>query len=217
MQQSCYIPHYMYAPSALQTPGFTDKNQSEVHASLSRYGYDIHAGYAVSNHIALLGSWYWRHERQYDNQYYSTGLFQPSPLKIDSIRYLRNQLTFGLSYFTPLNLSDKKHFFFIMSAGYGAGHFGMYERARIKQHADDTSEQVYSFQYHAGIKDIFFSHLLCLIQNILKLFYLCGGAKLIFMTLIPPILLIRSTFQKTNFMDLRSPRLLYKSILIWIG
>lgn len=156
LQQSCYVPHYMYAPAALQTPGFTGKNQSEVNASLSQYGYDLRGGYAVSNHLAVLGSWYWRHERQYDNQYYPTALLPPSPLRIDSIRYKRDQLTFGISYFTPLNLIDKKHFFFTMTGGYGAGHFGMNEIARIKHRNYDTTEQVYSYQYHAGIKDIFF-------------------------------------------------------------
>lgn len=169
LQQSCYVPHYMYSPSAVQVPGLTGKNQLDLGGSVSLHGYDAYTGYALSNHFAIMGSSYWRHERQYDRRYYSTSIFNPSPLRIDSIRYNRKLLSFGLSYFTPLD--NKRHFFFTITGGYGAGHLGMVETKRYKQPDADTTYQVDQYEYHSAINNIYLQP---------SIMFTLQGAKIVF-------------------------------------
>lgn len=141
---SCTTPHYMYVPTAANNPGFTKKNESSLNLALSANGTDLQAGYAISDHVALLGSWYWRKERQYDKYYHD----RPFGVKEkDSIRYYRNLLSLGMAVSMPMD--EHGHFFFLISGGYGTGRFRMAERDFKRQSASDSTAPAHFTSYHS--------------------------------------------------------------------
>lgn len=152
---SCVTQHFMYAPTAVNAPAFTQKNESYVDLAGSYRGVDAQAGYAVSDHVAVLGSWYWRRERHYDGGYRYRGYSRGSHL--DSILYNRHITSLGVTYYGPLN--KRNHIFFNISAGYGLGRFIMDENSKIRiQSAGSDSieiEQNY-YTYDAHISRFFF-------------------------------------------------------------
>lgn len=135
---SCSVPHYMYAPTAFNVPGFTEKHESALDATFSTHGTDLMAGYAITDQLAILGSWFFRHEDQYHD---STGRLP------DSLRYLRELFGGGLSYTLPL--SDNRHFFLSFSGGFGAGRFRMAERNM--RHPDSLNPAGFTL-YHTSLK-----------------------------------------------------------------
>lgn len=152
---SCVTQHFMYAPTAVNTPAFTQKNESYAEVAGSYHGLDARAGYAVSDHIAFLGSWYWRRETHYDGGYHYRGYTTGSHL--DSILYKRHLVSFGLAYYQPLD--KKSHLFFNASAGYGMGRFIMNENSKIgAQFAGSDSIEVTQdyYKYDAHVNRFFF-------------------------------------------------------------
>lgn len=150
---SCVTPHYMYAPTAENVPSFTKRNESSTGISFSNRGIDAQAGYAVSNHVALLGSWYGRWERQYDEKEHATALFS-STRTLDSVRYQRKLWSLGLTYYTPID--KNRHFFVMMTGGYGRGYFSMNEHSITKYPDADTLLSRNFYQYKAGTGRLYF-------------------------------------------------------------
>lgn len=96
---------------------------------LSGHGLDLQGGYALTDHFAATGSWYGRWEKYFDEEFHTWG-FGRGKKHLDSVRYKRNLLSFGLAYFTKID--KKKRYFFNVAAGYGAGRFLTIERAKTK-------------------------------------------------------------------------------------
>lgn len=150
---SCSTPHYMYAPTAVNVPTFTQGGESTAGISFSTRGVDVQAGYAISNHVAITGSWYWRHERQYDDSGHTTSLF-PSGKKMDSVRYLRRLWSLGLTYFAAID--QKQHFYVMLTGGYGEGRFSMNEHSTTKDRNTGTALASNFYHYDAQMKRVYF-------------------------------------------------------------
>lgn len=139
---SCAVPHYMYAPTAINVPSFTEKGESSTSVAFSNHGYDIQGGYSISNRLAVLGSWYWRHEKQYTAGYQATNIGWPSNNVLDSIRYNRKFLTAGVMFFTPIN--PRKTIFFNLSTEYGLGQFNMFENKRTETYNYNSPDTIFT-------------------------------------------------------------------------
>lgn len=129
---SCNAPRTIYSPSPANSPLFSGKGQS----CLSFYrsgggighsdkggmnnGYDIIAGYSISERWAVIGSYFTRKERDvYGHGHYN--FFDSS-----DIRYRRRSVELGGGYFAPANA--RKTVFLAVYAGGGPGKFSFVDR-----------------------------------------------------------------------------------------
>lgn len=186
---SCTTPHYMYAPTAVNVPAFTDKGQSDAGIALSTRGVDGQVAYAITNHLAISGSSYWRDERQYDREGYATVLFS-SHKHWDSIRYKRTLWSAGLTYYTAMD--QHKRLFLILTGGYGSGRLRMKERSTVKQGDTDSVLSRGSNRYYAKMNRIY-------LQPAIMGHY--HSAKIIFSLRVSGIIYhgIRSSYPDTDF------------------
>lgn len=123
---SCKTPHYVYSPSAANTPVLTKKGDGKLGASYSTNatgqekkegvtidnrsrGYDIQGAVAFTNNFAVQAAHFYRWEKT-----------EGGPDSI-LIKYRRNLTEIGLGYYLPL--SDKGNTFFQVFAGAGLGRF----------------------------------------------------------------------------------------------
>lgn len=111
---SCKSPRFVHSPVAVNNPFFTKANDSKLGASISSgshsgdvgnvtnkvRGADIMGAYAITNHIALAGSYHYRNERNYYLPYRS------SPFDTSLVNYKRRIWEAGAGYFTFLNKSN---------------------------------------------------------------------------------------------------------------
>jgi hypothetical protein len=140
----------MYAPTAAGVPSFTGKHTSQISGSLSARGFDLQAGYALTGHFGVWGSWYRRSERDYARGYRPEGLSgYRTP---DSVRYGRGLASLGAVYYTPVD--QWRRFFFSVSAGYGTGYFRMISHIHRKSSVDSTG--IYEdYAYRARMRRIY--------------------------------------------------------------
>jgi hypothetical protein len=150
---SCYTPRFAYSPTAHNVPVLAEKNDSKLAVSYSTNGdmrstdnsydrnrsngIDVQAAYAVTNHIAVQGSYFSRSEKTHDNT---------SDFGFDSsvVRYKRNLFEIGAGFFTPID--SKKRVFFQAFGGIGFGRFNFTDYGR------NSSYQLY-YRFHDA--DIF--------------------------------------------------------------
>ena len=124
---ACNTPRYVYSPPAQNVPLLTEKNDSKLgilyssnaggdeeifnYSKAKSNGLDVHAAYAVSNHLALQFNYFHRKELNGDALGNTPSL----------IKYNRNLTEGGIGYYTAVN--NKKNLFFQAFAGAGAGKF----------------------------------------------------------------------------------------------
>ncbi len=118
---SCTQPRYVYNPPVRNLHYFQEKGQSKLAAHWAsgssrndggssdtyNHGFDLQGAYAVSDHWALMASYYNRKERDNINT-----IFTSSNSVYSEISYKRNGSEFAASYFTPLS-KDRSSFFHI--------------------------------------------------------------------------------------------------------
>jgi hypothetical protein len=149
----CNAPHYLYAPTAENIPAFTGKNQSDIDIAISGRGADAQVAYAVSDHIAISGSWYFRNENNY---YHDTSFSFEYPedkeVSYDTLYYQRHLTDIGLSYFSAINKSN--YLYWLVSVGGGIGNFEMKENSFNDQLYDSA---IYSYHdyYNAKVVRLF--------------------------------------------------------------
>lgn len=126
LMASCTQPRYVYNPPVRNLHYFKQKGQVKLAADWATgpsrndgggsdsydHGFDLQAAYAVSDHWALMASYYNRKESDNISIFSSSSINQYS--KID---YKRNGYEFAASYFRPL--STTKESFFHLDGGIG--------------------------------------------------------------------------------------------------
>jgi hypothetical protein len=154
----------MYTPTAAQVPGLTEKNQSRLETAFSAHGIDVMGAYALTDRLAIEGSWYFRRERQYrDSAYRDSDGHRDKP---DSIRYLRTLPSIGLAYTVPLE--NGHHFFLSTSAGYGRGRMRMSERDMRNMDATGLPPAHFS-HYYASLQRIYVQPAFLIRYDVLQL------------------------------------------------
>lgn len=148
---SCVVPHNMYVPPALNAPVLTQKGESSVNAAISHRGFDLQGGYALSDHFAVIGSWYQRWQTRYDTVYHHTD-WGGGVMEVDSFRYKRNLFSLGAVYFTTINKGRTR--FFMFSAGYGVGNFRFLSHSHPTPNRDTTNNYP-PFHYNATMSRVF--------------------------------------------------------------
>jgi len=140
----------MYTPTAAHVPGLTRKHQSRFESNYAGTGFDLMGAYAITDRLAIEGSWYFRHELQYvDSAYHPISRYWQVP---DSVRYLRLLSSIGLAYTFPFDRD--RHFFLSTSAGYGKGRLRMSERDMSSRNANGMPPAHFS-QYYASMQRVY--------------------------------------------------------------
>lgn len=127
---SCDTPRYAYSPSAHNVPLLAKQGDSKISANYSTNadmqesdnnytrnrsnGYDLQGAVAVTDHIAVQGSYFSRREKSYGNSYNADTA---------TVRYKRSLFEFGAGYFTPID--KKQRVFFQVFGGVGFGKLGI--------------------------------------------------------------------------------------------
>lgn len=110
---SCKSPRFVHSPVAVNNPFFTKRNDSKLGAYISGgshsgdasqdsnkvRGADVMGAYAITDHIAVTGSYHYRNERNYYLSY------RFSPFDTSKVNYKRRMWELGIGYFTALNKS----------------------------------------------------------------------------------------------------------------
>jgi hypothetical protein len=153
---SCRSYRYIYSAPPVNNPLFREKGESKLSVLYSggdrdyndnsssnkatrNEGVDIQGAYAITNHLAVTGSYYSRGERDlYDNSTLHTDLYNYS-----DVDYKRQLTDFGIGYY---GTSDKKKMnTWNLYAGIGFGKFS------INDHGLDDTSGAYSRFYDANI------------------------------------------------------------------
>ncbi len=122
---SCSTYRYIYSASPPNTPYFTKNGESKLTGYYSgssenrltgeyAHGCDLQGAYALSNHLAIGATYFYRKER--DTYSRSGNLYDSSV-----IHYKRNLFDVDAGYFIPLNANKKSTF--NIYAGIGGGKF----------------------------------------------------------------------------------------------
>lgn len=174
---SCSEVRYAYSPVAPNTPGFKEKNESRLAATVSIGTYstlestvnqnpelnlNLQSAYAITNHFAVLASYSGTITERDQVQYTDN-----SSTYTDMVNYKRNQFELGAGIFYPL--TNNKSIIFECFAGYGFGKLKITDR--YTQNGNTTS----SGFYNAGINKFFIQPSLSLHPG--KNFFLSLGLK----------------------------------------
>lgn len=129
---SCSAPKYVYSPTSINAPFFTEKNQSKVGISYVSHGsesftrdsfvrrgnaagYDIQAGYAIAKNWLIHGSYAHRIEDlSSDNRL---------PGRYAAIDYDRFYADGGIGYYTSMGTDSIVYFQALAGYGYGKSEF----------------------------------------------------------------------------------------------
>lgn len=130
MLASCETPRYAYSPTAHNVPVFTKQGDTKLSGSYSSNfdlvdddgnnyhrnranGFDVQAAVAVTNHFAILGSYYNRRESSYSNGNY--------PYSFDSVSIgaKREMYEVGAGYYKPIGSKQRGIFAIYAGAGFG--------------------------------------------------------------------------------------------------
>lgn len=126
---SCYSPRYVYSPASSNVPLLAKKGDSKLAGYYavnpgekatvtsvgklnSGYGIDVQGAYAVTNHLAIQGSYSKRWEKNYAD-------FNVNSSDSSIINYNRNISEFGLGFYTYID--ERRNSFFQLFAGVGFG------------------------------------------------------------------------------------------------
>ena len=131
---SCTTDRYIYSASPANNPYLIKKGNAEVTGYYSadansdppkQYarGIDLHGGYAVGNHWAIITGYFNRRERDINTESASNNSF---------INYKRNLIDIGTGYFTSIN--KKKELYVNLYSGYAAGKFSFEEDNNRRYH-----------------------------------------------------------------------------------
>lgn len=126
LYSSCTEPRYVYNPPVRNLHYFEEAGQSKLAAHWAtgpsrndggtsnayNRGFDLQAAYAISDHWALIASYYNRKEQDNINTFYSS-----SSAIYSQIDYKRSGSEFGASFFTPM--SRNRENFFHVDGGVG--------------------------------------------------------------------------------------------------
>lgn len=153
MLTACKSYRYVYAPSPAVNPFFTAKgdNQFALYYSGSgdnaepgkrekNEGLDIQGAYAISDRVALTGSYYYRTEQDF---YPSSLTTQTVNFSTSTVNYKRKLFDIGAGYFIPLD--KKKEFVFNLYGGIGFGDFAIADKGT------DTNDDPYTRNYKANM------------------------------------------------------------------
>ena len=147
---SCYSPRYVYSPATQNIPLLKQKNDVEAAvfyagsynllASRENYnrGLDLHAAYAVSDHVGLMLNESIRWERN--------GNSETHPRDSSSLFYKRHFTEAGIGYFTDLGKSSKSQF-----QVFGGMAFG---KSNISDHGIFSGTQMQKF-HNSTVTKIF--------------------------------------------------------------
>lgn len=147
---SCSEIRYAYSPVAPNTPGFKEKNESRLAATVSAGYYttlesggdqntdiniNLQSAYAITNHIAVLASYSGTIKEREQFQYAVN-----SSAYSDIVNYKRNQFELGAGIFYPL--TKKNTVVVECFAGYGFGKLNI--RDRYIENGNTTSSGFYT-------------------------------------------------------------------------
>lgn len=128
----CVTPRYIYSSSKLNNPYFKEKGESKAGAYYSSSdngstgehsaGLDIQSAYAISNHWAVMGSYFYRNEKDFfdNSDDYDTSV----------IRYKRNLFEGGVGYFIAIN--HRKTITANLYTGAAIGNFSFKEKGYLR-------------------------------------------------------------------------------------
>ena len=157
---SCTEPRYVYNQPVRNLHYFDKAGQSKLVAQWAtgpssgqgayNRGFDLQAAYAVSDHWAVMASYYNRKEHDRRNTIYIN-----SPNTYSEIDYKRNGGEFGASFFTPL--SRNRESFFHLDGGIGFANNSFTEKGSfdslglVRNHSD----KMFRFFFQPGFYMIF--------------------------------------------------------------
>ena len=151
---SCGTPRYAHSPTAHNVPILTKQGDSKIAANYSNngvesstdgnddyeknisHGFDLQGAVAVTNHIALQASYFYRREKKNSN-------FGDFGFDSSRIRYKRNMFEFGAGYFTQLD--TKQRVILQIFAGAGLG------ETSITESGSDFNQLPYSRFYNTDL------------------------------------------------------------------
>jgi hypothetical protein len=156
---SCTQPRYVYNPPVRNLHYFQEAGQSKLAAHWAtgpsrndggssnayNHGFDLQGAYAISDHWAIMASYYNRKES--DN----ISTFSTSAVNLYSnISYKRNGTEFGASYFTPL--SKGKESFFHVDGGIGFANNSLVDRGSFDSLGltRNYSDKMFRFFFQPG-------------------------------------------------------------------
>jgi hypothetical protein len=157
---SCTQPRYVYNPPVRNLHYFQEGGQAKLAAHWAtgpsrddggtsdnyNHGFDFQAAYAISDHWALMASYYNRKES--DNIKVS---ISPTASVISEIDYKRNGSEFAVSYYTPLMLS--KESFFHIDGGIGFANNSLVDRGSFDSLGltQNYSDKMFRIFFQPGI------------------------------------------------------------------
>lgn len=147
---ACSSPRYIYSASPPNNAYFKEKGDSKIAAYYSgggsdqgyNRGFDVQGAYAVTNHVAVTGSLFFRKER--DN--YSPDKY--NFFDLSGLKYKRHLIDFGGGYFTTINPAKTVGFTFF--GGLGFGKFSLVDTGTI-----NTTDHYERF-YNTNVRKMYF-------------------------------------------------------------
>ncbi len=152
---SCDTPRYAYSPTAHNVPLLTKKGDSKVAAAYSTngvtsetnntdnqytkntsQGFDVQGAVALSDNIAIQGSYFYRGEKT--NSTWNNSFFNSS-----AIRYKRSMFEFGAGFYTALDSRQR-----VFLQAFAGGGFG---KTTIKDNGVDQAQLPYSRYYNTDL------------------------------------------------------------------
>ena len=164
---ACNAPKYVYSPNIVNTPLFTEKNQSKVGLSYVSHGresfsqnnfirrgraagYDVQAAYAITNKWLLHGS--------YANRKENLSSDKNLTARYASIDYDRNYFDAGIGYFTDVTNDSTIYFQALAGYGFGKSEFTDFDNdpsAPINRfHSNNVSKYFLQGSFQFKIKNI---------------------------------------------------------------
>ncbi|MEO6405917.1 MAG: hypothetical protein ABIY51_04755 [Ferruginibacter sp.] len=151
---SCNSPRYIYAASPPNNPNFSEKGQSKLaayyssvlgHSSTEKLaaGLDLHGAFAISDHWAVISSYYQRTEKDV-----FTEVDFNDPFKNSVVKYKRNSVELGAGYYTAVNAG--KSIFINLYAGAATG------KLAIDDNGTDQNNMNYTRYYSNHASKFFF-------------------------------------------------------------
>jgi hypothetical protein len=130
---SCYSPRYVYSPVAHNVPVLLQKGDSKLGVQYSHslggktklksadkdshdWGLDVQGAYAITNHLAVQGSYAYRSEQNFAD-------FNVNTFDTSTINYQRQLTEFGLGYYMFSRRSHQSMFQVFAGAGLGTSEF----------------------------------------------------------------------------------------------
>jgi hypothetical protein len=160
---SCTQPRYVYNPPVRNLHYFQEAGQSKLAAHWAtgpsrndggssdayNHGFDLQGAYAISDHWAVMASYYNRKES--DN---ISTFFTSSTSVYSNINYKRSRTEFGVSYFTPLSMSREG--FFHIDGGIGFANNSLVDRGSFDSLGltRDYSDKMFRFFFQPGFYTI---------------------------------------------------------------